>query len=184
MATPGDGGVIGKLERARDERETLLSRSTESYSSKRRAGSEICFLSISLLSGIAFIVLGSVTLVLGILISRLYTGAYVVGGAAEFVLGVYLLIRQVLKCIKCPAVSTSQRSIRNATSCVHFISLALLFLVWCTTACSLFTAIILSGLNYEGDKREMATLVLACVSLLFELVFGVSVCCWAGCAVD
>ena len=136
---------------------------------------------ISVLSGIAFIVLGLVVLVLGVVISRWYTSAYVAGGAAEFVLGVCLLVRQVIKCIKWPAVSTSQRCVGYAMSCVQFSSLALLFLVWCTTALFLCIALIMSGMNYGG---EAGAIVLACVSLLFELVFGFSVCCWVGCAAD
>ena len=162
LTTLGDGAIgggIGKLERA----------------------------VISVLSGIAFIVLGLVVLLLGVVMWKwsgmtpFHTSAYVAGGAAEFVLGVCLLVRQVLKCIKWPAVSTSQRCVGNAMSCVQFSSLALLFLVWCTTALFLCIAIIMTFMNYGG---EAGAIVVASLSLLFELVFGFSVCCWACCAAD
>ena len=155
LTTLGDGAIgggIGKLERA----------------------------VISVLSGIAFIVLGLVVLVLGVVMWK-WPFAYVAGGAAEFVLGVCLLVRQVLKCIKWPAVSTSQRCVGNAMSCVQFSSLALLFLMWCTTALFLCIAIIMTFMNYGG---ETGAIVVAGLSLLFELVFGFSVCCWACCAAD
>ena len=185
-----DGRRMDTLERPSPdhERKSLVSSGASTSSqlsvSRRRAGVERCFYWTTVVCGIAFLFLGICILPLGIVASNWYTGSYIAGGATESVLGVCLIVRLMLKCTKCPGVSTSLRNAGDTTSCVLFVALTLLFLVWCATVCSFCTALVLSAMNYGGDRTEVAAIVLSCVSLVLEFVFGGSVCCWAGCPMD
>ena len=114
--------------------------------------------------------------------SDLYSGAYIAGGAAELLLGVYLLVR-LLATYK--NVRQDFQETVNTTSCVLFTALAVLFLVWCTTVCCYCAAIVLSALRYEdGDGRVVAAMALSAVSLVLEFVYGASVCYRVGCPAD
>lgn len=114
--------------------------------------------------------------------SDLYSGAYIAGGAAELLLGVYLLVRLLATYKKCSA-GLSRNG--DTTSCVLFTALAVLFLVWCTTVCCYCAAIVLSALRYEdGDGRVVAAMTLSAVSLVLEFVYGASVCYRVGCPAD
>lgn len=128
--------------------------------------------------GVAFILLGACTLSLGIVISKYRTSAYTAGGGAELVLGACLLLGLMLECSKCP------RPAKSTGDCVLFIALTLLFLLWCAAVCSYCVALVFSALNYNGDRRELSAILLSSLSLLLTLVFGGSVCCWAGCPAD
>lgn len=174
-------GSIDDMER--DERTALFPR--DAQTSRRRAGVDKCFLWTNILLGVAFIVLGGlIVFVSASTLSSWYKDAYLAGGLAEFIFGTCLLIRLVLLCLKIPGVSSSLRRTGDATSCLLFTALTLLFLVWVTSVCSLFAAIIESGLHIEGESKEIALIVVSCMSLVLEFVFGGSVCVFVGCSVD
>ena len=161
------------------EKRSLLA-SGESTSSRRsRTGVEKW---TDGLCSVAFLSLGACILILGIVTSDLYSGAYIAGGAAELLLGVCLLVRLLATSKKCSA-GLSRNG--DTTSCALFTALAVLFLVWCTTVCCYCAAIVLSVLRYkEGDGRLVAAMALSAVSLVLEFVFGASVCYRVGCPAD
>ena len=175
--------VDSKLERIPpDQERTPLLAST----SRRHAGLERCFHGTAALCAIAFLLLGPPIVALGIAtpnINRHTSATYIAGGAAELALGVYLIVRLLSKCMcsHCRGISTSTSDYAN---CFLFGTLVFLFLVWCATVCSFCAALVLSGVNFTGDRREISAIAFTCVSLLLQLVFGASVCCWAGCQVD
>ena len=183
MASPRSVGRSSIDAMERDERTVLFPRDTQT--SRRRGGVDKCFLWTNLLTGVAFVALGMVIVsISSSTLSSWYKDAYLAGGLAEFIFGTCLLIRLVLLCVKFPGVSSPLRRTGDATSCLLFTALTLLFLIWAASVCSLLAAVIQSGLHIDGQSKEIALIVLSCVSLLLEFVFGGSVCFFVGCSVD
>lgn len=183
MASPRSAGRSSIDAMERDERTVLFSR--DAQTSRRRGGVDKCFHWTNLLTGIAFVALGMVIVAISSsTLSSWYKDAYLAGGLAEFIFGTCLLIRLVLLCARFPGVSSPLRRTGDATSCLLFTALTLLFLIWAASVCSLLAAVIQSGLHIDGQSKEIALIVLSCVSLLLEFVFGGSVCFFVGCSVD
>ena len=187
MATPKSS--IKTLERvppdSEQERRVLLEASGASATSRasvlsrRRGGVAGKWFNCTMaLCGVPLLPLGASIIALGIVILNSNTTAYVVGGAAELVLGACILLWLTFQCIKCP-----RRELFTGDT-VLFVALTVLFLVWCAVVCSLCAALVMSGLHYKGDERELAAIILSCVSLVLVFLFGGRVCCWAGCPAD
>ena len=184
MDTSVDSSLLEALERDNEKRSLIESgvsvTSRASISSRRR---DRCYFWASALCGASFLLLGTPVAVLGATASAWRTsyGAYVAGGTAELVLGACLVLRLVLQCFHC---LPRRRKAGEAAGWVLFVTLTLIFLVWCTVVCSFCVAVAWSAVNYSGDTREAVDLALSCASLVVGFAFGVSVCCWAGCPAD
>ena len=170
------------------ERTALLLSSLSSrapFSGRRHAVAGRCFTFTTVFCALSFPLLGACILVLGVLITgwsddaHVAGGAYVGGGTAEIALGGCLVLRLLLKLCK-----LSRTSGGETANCLLFVALTFSFMVWCAVVFSLCVAVILNGLNYGGDWRETTAMALSGASLLLVLVFGGSVCCWAGCPAD
>ena len=182
--------VAGLQKMQREEERTALLNSGGSITSRislsgmrRSAAVDKCYTFTTVLCAVAFPLLGTCIMILGAIIvsssAHVAGGAYVGGGTAEFVLGLCLILRLLFQ--QCKLL---RRSCGETTNYVLFVALTFAFLVWCAVAFSLCAGIILNGLNYRGDWRETVAMVLSCISLVLVLVFGGSVCCWAGCPAD
>ena len=176
--------IASRLERIPPDRERVHLLESGASTFGRRVVVERCHYGNTALCSIAFLLLGPVIAALGAATPNINPHAsatYIAGGAAELVLGVCLIVRLIVKCSNCGGISTSTG---DYTNCFLFATLTLLFLVWCATVCSFCAALVFSGVDYTGDRREVSAIVLTCISLLLQIVFGASVCFWAGCQVD
>ena len=183
MATGG----VDELEGMESEGTRLLKSSISSQTSlSGRRRIDTCFPVVTALCALFFPLLGACILSLGAVITRSHSDsrslagvAYIGGGTAELVLGLCLLARVLFLLMKLPRISSS-----DMASCLLFVALTLSFLVWCAVTFALSAAVLLNGMNYGGDWREVVAMTLSSVSLVLMLVFGVSACCWAGCPAD
>ena len=179
MATSGVDG-LEKMESEGEKAPLLESGASQlSVSTRRRVCLERSFSLITILCAVLFPLLGASILGLGALISQDAGGAYVGGGTAELVLGVCLVLRLAYQLLRLP-----RRTPGDTANCVLFAVLTFCFMVWCAVVCTLCAALVLNGLNYERNWRETAAMTLSSLSLVLMLVFGGSVCCWAGCPAD
>ena len=152
---------------------------------QRRTKVDWCFLWTSVFLGITFLFLGLVIIIMSAYVSNSwYKGAYMAGGVCEVVLGSGLLIRLLLMCLKFPGLSTPLQKAGDATSCLLFLALTLLFLVWATTVCTLFAAVVQNALHIGNPEEDIALITISCVSIILELLFGGSVCFFVGCSID
>ena len=176
MATSGVDG-LEKMESEGEKAPLLESGASQlSVSTRRRVCLDRCFSLITILCAVLFPLLGASILALGAQDAGVVGGAYVGGGTAELVLGVCLVLRLVYQLLR--------RTPGDTASCVLFAVLTFCFMVWCAVVCTLCAALVLNGLNYERNWRETAAMTLSSLSLVLVLVFGGSVCCWAGCPAD
>ena len=165
--------------------QTVLLPESGAVQRRRRGGIDRCFVWINALLGLAFAVLGAWVFVEALIASRKpYTGPYISGGLSQFVLGLGVLVYLVLQCFKFPGVSLSPRTASDATSCMLFTALTVLFLLWVSAACSFLASLILISLHSDKDRWRITALIFSCISLLLEFIFGGSVCMWGRCAVD
>lgn len=180
-------GSLDALEKGGEKRSLLASgvsiSSRASTSSIRSPGVEKCYFWTTVTCSVSFLLLGIPAVVLGAVATTWHTSgsAYVGGGTAELILGTCLTLRVVFQCLNC---LPRRRNAGNTTSCVLFAILAFVFLMWCCVICSFCTALALSAYNYSREKSEDVAIAIASVSLVLGFMFGVSVCCWAGCPPD
>ena len=144
-----------------------------------------CFLWTNVFSGATFFFLGLVIIIMSAYVSNSwYKSAYLAGGVCEVLLGSGLLTRLLLMCLKFPGLSTPLQKTGDATSCLLFLALTLLFLVWVTSVCALFAAVVQNALNIGVPEEDIVLITISCVSIILELLFGGSVCLFVGCSID
>lgn len=169
------------------ERGSSPSRFSYRSNGRRQTGTNKCFSVVTTSSAFLFFCLGTCVLTFGVVMlhrsdnRRAAGGVYAGGGAAELILGICLLFGTLSQTI-CRLYTRMTAS--ETASLVQFTALTFSFMIWCAGVFCLCVAVVLSGLNYAGDWREMAAITLSSVSLVLMLAYGGSVCCWAGCPAD